>query len=99
MSWFSDFTQNFASNLKRIGHNVNRTFNVIKTHARRALPIVRKISERVREGARQYTHLPVVGNYMSSVSQAADAINRGSHIAERFFDHADRFQRDLGVDS
>lgn len=99
MSWFLNFARNTASHMKRIGHHVNRTFNVIKTHAKRVIPIVKKISERIREGAREYSHLPVVGNYMSTVSQVADAVNKGSHIAERFFDHADRFQNDLGVNT
>ena len=96
---FGNFIKKTVHSAKRFGSTVNRHFNVMKSHARRVLPTVRRVAEQIRDGAAAYSSLPMVGTAFSQVSQLASGVHLGARLGERFFDQADRFQQGMGIDN
>ena len=96
---FGNFVRNAAHGLKRFGGTVNRTFNVVKSHARKAIPFIRRVSGQIRDGARGLSTLPLVGAALSQLGVVAGAVHTGTHLAERFFDNSERWQRGMGIDT
>jgi hypothetical protein len=93
---------NFRHFISQTGHNLNRfrnairsTYHTIKSHARKYIPIVKDIARRVKEGAQQYSSLPVVGNVASQIGQGASLIEQGANWGQRILDASDTFDRSL----
>ena len=93
---FRRFVSRGWDTMKRVGNTLNRTVNNIKWHAKKIIPIVKEVSHYVREGAKNYSHLPVVGSYMSGIAQGADAVNRAATLADSTLSGIDSIQQDMG---
>ena len=95
---FKNFVRNAGHSIKRFGGAVNRGFNVVKHHAKRVLPVVKNAAGLIRDAAKEWSSMPVVGQAASTIGQAAGLVHRGADYAERVFDIADRAQGSLGID-
>ena len=71
------------------GRRVNNSFNHVKTHARTALPFVRKAAM-LAQGVNRFTNLPYV-------DMVAKAVHSGTYAAEGLLDRAENIQRQFGL--
>ena len=84
-AFFEDVKHNAVS----FGRRVNNAFNHVKTHARTALPFVRKAAM-LAQGVNRFANLP----YVDAV---AKAVHAGTYAAEGALDRAENIQRHWGL--
>lgn len=94
----SAFVQRVGHGLNRFAHHVHKTYHSVKSHARRALPVVKEIARRVRDAAQNYSTLPVVGTVASQIGQVAGAVHTGADWGQRILHASDRFDSALKSD-
>jgi hypothetical protein len=95
---FRNFTRSVTHSLKQFGSRVNRGFNVIKHHSKRAIPYIKSVSGLIKDAAAEWSSLPVVGAAASQIGAFARGVHKAAGVAERVFDASDRWQGAVGID-
>ena len=95
---FKNFARSVGHSMKQFGSRVNRGFNVLKHHARRAIPYIKSVSGLIRDAAAEWSSLPAVGAVASQIGAVARGVHTAAGVAERVFDASDRWQGAVGID-
>ena len=95
---FGNFVRTIRQSAKRFGGHVNRSFNVVKHHARRVLPWVKNTAGLIRDAAQEWSSLPAVGAVASQIGAISRSVYNAADIAEKVINATDRWQGSLGID-
>lgn len=96
---FTSFFRRASNNVRSIGHSINRSWNVVKSHVKPILHKVGTAASMVKEAASYFNDLPIVGAYSSEVGAVAGMVEKGIGVLNRGISTVEGWQQKAGYDT